>query len=100
MSCSAHTVDEMATNFGMEDWTATHLKRKYKFAGKLARQIDDMWLKLVMLREPRGGFGRSRGGPITRWSNDLVKYAGGNWHTAALDEAMWKAAEEGYIARI
>ena len=96
MRGSAHVVDAMALKFGLNDWVISYRKRKYTFAGKVARQPDDRWSKLMVQWTPNGGIGRSRGRPCTRWSDDLEKYAGGAWTQSALDESLWASAEHGF----
>ena len=100
MKRSAAQVGTMAEKYDFESWVTAYRRKKYKFAGKVARQTDDRWSKLVMHWEPHGGRGRSPGRPITRWSDDLAKFAGGYWPKSALNTNLWQAAEEGFASRL
>ena len=97
MRSSATKVDQMAKDFGMSDWVALYRTRKYRFAGRVVRQTDKRWSKLAIDWVPNGGTGRSQGRPFTRWSDDLVRYAGEEWPAEALDASLWSAAEEGFV---
>ena len=94
---SAHRVDELASELGMENWVLGHRRRKWRAAGKLVRQTDDRWSRRILDWTPHCGNGRGRGRPRTRWSDHLEKYAGGGWKETARDEGLWKILEEGYV---
>ena len=97
MRSSATKVDQMAKDFGMSDWVALYRTRKCRFAGRVVRQTDKRWSKLAIDWVPNGGTGRSQGRPFTRWSDDLVRYAGEEWPAETLDASLWSAAEEGFV---
>ena len=99
MQRSAHQVETMARKHGLKDWVATYRRKKFNFAGQVARRTDDRWSKLAIEWLPHGGVGRSRGRPFTRWSDDLVKYAGGDWQNYTKDVAFWTLAGEAYAVK-
>ena len=94
---SAHRVDVIASHHGMEDWVVTHRRRKWRFAGSLARQTDGRWSRQAIGWRPNMGHGRSQGRPRTRWSDQLEQFAGGEWFQLAMDEEQWQIAEEVFV---
>ena len=74
---SKQRVTELSVRFWMHDWVDTNRRRKWRFAGSLARQTDGRWSQLVLDWKPNQGHGRCRGHPHTRWSDALEKFAGG-----------------------
>ena len=100
MQRSAHQVEAMATQCGIENWSSGYRRKKYNFAGKVARQTDNRWSRLAVSWTPNGGSGRNPGQPVTRWSDDLERFATGAWATAALDIPYWRAAEDGFATRL
>ena len=97
---SAKRVDDICQLNGSVDWKLTYRRRKWRFAGKIARQMDGRWSKLVLQSAPPPDGSRDRGHPRLRWSDDLVKYAGGNWMTVANDEVLWGCLEEGFVDNV
>ena len=94
---SSHRVDELASRLGMENWVHGYRRRKWRVAGKLARQTDSRWSQRILAWEPATGEGRGRGRPRMRWSDHLQNYAGGGWQNVAGDEALWSLSEEGFV---
>ena len=68
---SAHAVDSMAREFGSADWNSMHKRRKWRLAGRLARETDDRWSAKVINWSPV--VGRGRGRPRLRWTEHLEK---------------------------
>ena len=85
-------VDTIADSMGMDSWLMLHRRRKWHFAGKLARKCDDRWSQQAVNWRPNFGFGRSAGAPKTRWADQLEKFAGGDWMALAQDPEAWSAA--------
>ncbi|KAL0852521.1 hypothetical protein ABMA27_017001 [Loxostege sticticalis] len=69
---------------------------KWQWAGHIARRTDGRWGRKVLEWRPRAGR-RSVGRPPTRWTDDLVKVAGGAWMRAAQDRILWKSLGEAYV---
>ncbi|KAL0832165.1 hypothetical protein ABMA28_001622 [Loxostege sticticalis] len=69
---------------------------KWQWAGHIARRTDGRWGRKVLEWRPRTGR-RSVGRPPTRWTDDLVKVAGGAWMRAAQDRVLWKSLGEAYV---
>ena len=74
-------------------------EQKRRFAGRLAHSGDCRWTKQVADWIPNYGMGRDRQRPKTRWSDQLEKFAGGNWASVAKDPAHWATLEEGFVSR-
>ena len=91
MKRSTHRLQELAADLGVLVWTEVHWRRKWCFAGRLARQTDSRWSALVLNWRPNHGFGRSRGRPCTRWSDPIESFAGGDWQKVAIDPEQWEA---------
>ena len=96
MRRSARKVEDCDKRFGLRPWTQAYKTSKWKFAGQLARHTDGRWSSLVYKWRPIG-YRRSPGRPVTRWEDELVKYAGGYWNEIAVDTARWKDHEPGFI---
>ena len=93
---AAHRVDSIAETGGMENWVISARRRKWRFAGVVARQTDGRWSQRLVEWRPFQGHGRSRGHPKTRWADSLEKFAGGDWMTLARDKDTWDAYEHPY----
>ena len=91
---SAHRVEALSCDFKMSDWIADYRIRKWRFAGELARQEDSRWSRQAAEWKPNAGVGRTRGAPRTRWEDQLVGFAGGDWMSLALDADTWAAADD------
>ncbi|KAL0871065.1 hypothetical protein ABMA27_004870 [Loxostege sticticalis] len=69
---------------------------KWQWAGHIARRTDGRWGRKVLEWRPRTGR-RNVGRPPTRWTDDLVKVAGGAWMRAAQDQILWKSSGEAFV---
>jgi hypothetical protein len=96
MQRSAYHVDSAAIPFGMEDWVGGHRRRKFRFAGEVAGVEDNLWLHALLQWTPDSK--RSQGRPVTRWSDDLVNYAGSDWACQAADQTLWEHAEDMFVS--
>ena len=92
---AARKVKELAAKFGAESWAKTYRRRKWRFAGRLARVNDERWCRRVLHCQPESQ--RSRQRPLTRWSDQLVHSAGGSWIEIAADPEYWTILEEGFV---
>jgi hypothetical protein len=69
---------------------------KWQWVGHIVRRTDGHWGGKVVEWRPRTGR-RSVGRPPTRWTDDLVKVAGGRWMRAAQDRSSWRTLGEAYV---
>ncbi|GBP46289.1 Putative uncharacterized transposon-derived protein F52C9.6 [Eumeta japonica] len=75
------------------DASSYALKLKWKWAGHVARLIDQRWtLKATLWRGPQGR--RSRGRPLTRWEDETKRTVGPNWIQIAQNRDKWASLEE------
>ena len=81
-----------------ENWLHLHRRRKWRFAGRVARSEDGRWSRRILDWQPVSS--RSRQRPLTRWTDQLAQYAGGNWIEIAIDTAYWSALEEGFVLKL
>ena len=65
------------------------LKRKWKWAGHIARLKDNGWTKRCTEWQPRRGK-RLRGRPSRRWQDDITEKEGTTWIRKATDRRRWK----------
>ena len=72
MKRSAEQLETIALRFGMEDWVKAYRRRKYRFAGKVARQTDARWSHVIVHWTPNGGNGRDRGKPHSLWMSECA----------------------------
>ena len=97
---SAHTVESMANFHDIENWVAGYRRRKWRLAGRLARQTDERWSTKLLELRPCRGLGRSRGHPRTRWADHIEALAGGNWKEIAMDISQWDLLEKGLVLKV
>ena len=98
MQRSARSIERLSEELEIVDWIETHRRRKWRFARRLATVEDGRWSKLVLNWLPSNGFGRGRGRPCTRWVDQIVSLAGGDWMSLARDDpATWEAAEDVFV---
>ena len=90
-------IERLSFELGVKDWVECHRRRKWQFAGKLARQTDNRWSHLLLDWQPNLGHGRSRGHPCTRWADPLESFVGGAWIDIAADYNRWDFLEEGFV---
>ena len=94
---SAHRVDRLAETHGLENWIHAYRRKKWRLAGRLARQVDGRWSTTLLDWRPCIGAGRYPGRPRTRWADSLDKFVGGDWPNIACDAQLWGILEEGYV---
>lgn len=80
----------------VNDVVAEAVKRKWNWAGHLARLPNYRWAKRITEWYPRDGK-RERRRPNRRWADDIKKIAGHNWLRLARDRTAWKSSGEAFI---
>ena len=58
---------------GIRDWAKEQARRKWIWAGHVARRTDKRWTREVLEYHPVHG-SRARGHPKTRWEDELDKF--------------------------
>ena len=107
MQRSTRIVESTMQNFGLKDWVAEVHRRKFRWAGHVARRTDDRWTKEVLDWTPVGH--RRRGRPLLRWTDSIESFfetlfgqspTTDDWFEAAKDRSTWKGLEEEYIKTV
>ena len=98
---STQVSEELARKHGVCDWVTTQRSRKWTLAGAMARQKDGRWSCRLLDWRPwfRALPRRHVGHPRLRWSDSIVKAAGGSWIEAAQDAGLWAAMTDGFASR-
>ena len=87
-------VEKQLKAAGLDDWVVSQRKRKWAFAGHVARREDGRWSQKVLQWEPLDGY-RSRGHPIKRWGDAIDDFfkpldvGRHGWITIAQDRNGW-----------
>lgn len=75
---------------GFKDIVKVIMKRKWKWAGHIARSKDDRWSKRVMEWYPRNNK-RNRGRPKDKWDKEMSLVCGGvTWRRVAQERGEWR----------
>ena len=91
---------------GVQEWTGEVRRRKWRWAGHVARRTDDRWARQVLEWKPDGA--RLQGRPVTRWVDDIRQFMTSlhgeevrdeDWMRAAQCREHWAALEEDYVNR-
>ena len=81
---------------GVTDVIATIARRKWKWAGHIARLEKSRWTRRVLEWRPRPNT-RPRGRPPRRWVDDIRRHAGHDWMARAQVRQTWGKMEEAYV---
>jgi len=93
----ARKIEDADARWKLVPWSVQAKARKWHFAGNLVRLTDDRWSHLILDWHPVHGT-RNVGRPYTRWVDDIVDYAGGDWRSLALCQEDWEAHCSGFVA--
>ena len=92
VSRATRIAEEHMRKAGVDDWVAAQRKRKWDYAGQVARREDGRWSTKLLAWEPAEGK-RKRGHPKLRWRDDLdafwqqkMQEQPGFWMIAAMNE--------------
>ena len=97
-----HQVEAACRTLGVKDWVEEQRRRKWKWAGHVARRSDGRWTKEVLNWSPEGW--RKRGRPVIRWSDFLDDFVSsqmglsekGMWEVLAQDREGWRLWTEDF----
>ena len=99
---STSVAEEAMRRFDVPDWVEEAHKRKFRWAGQVARCTDRRWTREVLEWSATGS--RRRGRPVMRWTDSLNKFfqqpslsSGLCWLTLASDEDSWLSLKEDYV---
>ena len=94
MKRSTRIVEEAMQTCDVPDWVEEVHRRRYRWAGKVARCKDGRWSKTLLSWSASGT--RAQGRPHIRWTDRFGKFYGERssnlfWTTLADDENFWQA---------
>ena len=94
--------ETVMSTFDVPDWVEEVHRRKFRFAGQVARRTDGRWTREVL--EWSATSIRKRGRLVVRWSDSLKKCLNQGsqcsnifWLTLAEDADSWSSLEDGYV---
>jgi hypothetical protein len=94
-------LEDQVRKAGVEDWVLGQRRRKWRWAGHLARRDDERWSSKIVTWIPEGGT-RRVGRPERRWGDDLdnvLPDMKGIWMALAQDRDEWHRLEDVYVAQ-
>ena len=100
---TTHIAEEHLRRIGLDDWVTAQRKKKWYWAGHLARRTDGRWsTKLVTWCPSQGA--RHQGHPRKRWVDDLDAFfllngalPKGSWVHVAQDRDLWRSLEADFV---
>jgi len=97
--------EELFTQNSLDDWVTAVRKKKWRWAGHLARRCDGRWTTRLSVWEPEDGH-RKRGRPCKKWTSDLDAFFRANagygskaWMDVAQDRPTWQGLEAEFIMK-
>ena len=95
--------EEALSKTKLEDWVAGQRRRKWRWAGHVARRTDHRWSnKVLHCIELQGR--RHAGHPKTRWRDSIETFvsmhatvSGREWLDLAQDNNKWKSFEDKFV---
>ena len=95
MRRTAGVMRDVADQGRVSDWAMEQRRRKWRWAGHVARRKDGRWTTWMLDWQPVGGF-RAPGRPMARWEDVLVNFmqGRGRWSEVAQDRDRWSALED------
>ena len=97
---ATHFAEEALSSVGGESWVISQRRRKWRWAGRVARLADERWTLQTLLWEPLEG-SRGVGRPMLRWTDAFVSYFntihganGHDWMLYAQQPEAWHEHEE------
>ena len=102
-------VEDRLAAAGEEEWLVAWCRRKWRWAGKLARDDRHKWSFTALLWNPaihshRGG-SRAQARPCKRWDDDFVVFLRESrieepWIEVAMDQERWDQLEGSFIEQL
>ena len=86
---------KMMCKFDVLEWVEKAHRRRFRWAGHVARRNDDHWTRQALTWSISGS--RSRGRPVTRWIDSIRKFIETVWSSddeAATDSTFWMILAE------
>ena len=97
---ATHFAEDILRQSVWESWVLSQRRRKWRWAGRVARLNDNRWTQQVLLWEPQTGK-RRVGRPCLRWAEVITSFfdsfermSGSDWFLYAQSPEDWKALED------
>ena len=99
-----HEAEDLLHKVGGKDWVAEQCRRKWSWAGHVARCTDGKWSTMLLEWCPTGA--RTAGRPCTRWSDCILEFVSGffsctvgcnQWIDLANDRETWQNLQEEFV---
>jgi hypothetical protein len=97
---ATNLAEAAAKKAGLVDWVEEQRRRKWRWAGHVARRDDGRWSRRLLRWEPHGGR-RSWGRPALRWEDTICQFMrnkGEAWLEAAQDRFKWSSWEDEFAS--
>ena len=100
---SARMVEEKLAASGQEEWLVTWSRRKWRFAGKMARLEQHKWSFAALTWNPNGYRAQARA--HKRWDDDFNELLKSmeiceSWMSLAKDSKKWQALEQNFVRKV
>jgi hypothetical protein len=99
---ATHFAEEAMKTTGVEAWVPAQRRKKWRWAGHVARMTDERWTVLSLAWEPAKGR-RNVGRPRLRWADCLDQFfashwdfAPGAWQLCAMSREDWNTLENDF----
>ena len=102
---STHIAEVSRQQHRVAEWVEEITRRKFRWAGHVARRQDGRWTREVLDWSLQGY--RAQGRPSMRWTDSLNKFFYGGatssavgaqtWVTQALNRSFWQQQEDSYV---
>ena len=99
---STHLAEDYVQQLGLEDWVQGQRRKKWRFAGHVARREDNRWIAMLSWK-PQSGY-RDPGHPKKRWTTDLDTFMNkqcdlpsGFWFGVAGQREEWHKLESHFV---
>ena len=80
-------VEEIAAAVGVKNWVEEQRRRKWRWAGYVARRLDNRWTNRLLHWTPVGA--RKQGRPRKRWSDDFHIFLNATCHNTSQAAYDW-----------
>ena len=99
---ATHKIERESKEAGVADWIVEQRRRKWRWAGHVARMSGNRWTKLLLDWVPVGK--RRVGRPTKRWDGEILEFAetefdGRAWPAVEHNRDEWKTFEDKFARR-
>lgn len=97
--CATGIAENAMNEFKITDWVEKVHRRRFRWAGEVARRSDGRWSKVLLTWSAEGQRKKQR--PLIRWTDSLNQFFAGDrgnivWTILAQEKGFWIEIEEQY----